>query len=489
MKLKLLVLSLFVALGVSVHAQQVDPSYQINWPTCGGVQVYAPNGNACLSPLLLNPSAAQIVTQPSLSQPLSVNYFSQAFSNGVPMADQFCGLGTVGGIATPLCSVDACTKLLAANKYAVANGLGLVDATHFTGTQACSTNPFAGLSGSPANTGVNLVDLFGAVHFQNATGVQWLIKNSSITLRGVSPFATQVEYVGTSLISAVLMLDGSLGSGTLGAQGLSGMNVSNMYFYGDTVAATPNATDGVLLKFVNRSLFTSMYAWGVSNCGIETQGAVTDTLVTPRVSSTDAFFIGILGSHPQPTNGICLGGLSSAVGGPEDTTSGSLINPAAESVSNTGILLSSADQETIQGGTSEGNLRGIQINTTASGVNPGTSNKSNIVLSMDIEGNTLNTAGVDIQDNGGLNSFINILSASGCSSCAAVSLSGTAGGDYVLNGNYLTGFAGGGFNGVSLPGFNATSATGGSATALPSQPVGYIVQQFKGANVKIPYYN
>jgi hypothetical protein len=321
---KLISVLLFCAAASAIgHAQQIDPSYQVNWPTGNSGCAYSPAGNTCENVILPAPSGAQTVTQPSISAPLSVNYFSQAFSNGVVYADKFCGLGTVGGISTPSCSADICSKLLAANQYAVGNNVALVDVSHAQGTQACSANPFASLNGTP-NSPVNLVVNFGVTHFQ--TSAQWVINNSNITLHGMGPWATQVEYTGANGATAVLYVNGHAGTAPYAATGIQGIQISGMFFYGDAA----NVADGVLLKFVNRSRFDSMYAWGVTGCGIHTEGAVTDTFLQPRVSFADALFVGILNNatHTTPANGICLDGDASAPGGPEDTTSGSLIDAA-----------------------------------------------------------------------------------------------------------------------------------------------------------------
>jgi hypothetical protein len=481
---------LLVALSLSVlaHGQQISPSAQINWANSTGCstvgQPYVPQSNSCL-PLSsqfvqLNPSAAQVITQPSVSAPLSVNYLSQAFSNGVIFADQFCGLGTIGGITTPSCSVDICTKLLAANKYAVANGVTQVDVTHAQGTQACSANPYNGISSGAPNTAVNLVNNFGATHFQ--TTVPWLITNSNVTLHGMGAWATQVEYTSTST-TAVLTIDGTTGTGTLGSAGIQGIRMDGIYFYGDV----SNVTNGLLLKFVNRSRFDSIQVWGVSGCGIQTKGAVTTTFIQPRVSFADALYAGLLGAgHTVPGAGLCLGGTTGSNTGSIDTTSGSVVDAAMEGItSGIGIHLQSADQETIQGGTSEENTQGIVIDATTSGVNSGISNKFNTVVSMDLEGNTLDTVGVDLVDSGQSNTFINLLSTSPCaSSCASVI--STGGHSYFLNGD--VGVSGAGASGITLPGFTVTSATAGGASALPATPQGYVTEQINGANVHIPYY-
>jgi hypothetical protein len=459
MRKLLISVALFFAASALGHAQQIDPSNQINWANSTGCSTvgapYIPQSNTCV-PLgtglvQLNPSAAQVITQPSVSQPLNVNYFSQAFSNGVIFADAFCGLGTIGGIATPSCSADICTKLLAANKYAVANSVTMVDVTHAQGTQACNANPYAGISSGAANSAVNLVNTFGVTHFTiNSPTNAWIVTNSNITFHGQGAWGTQVEYTGSTATTAVMTIDGSTGTGTLGSAGIQGIRMDGIYFYGDV----SNVTNGLLLKFVNRSRFDSIQVWGVSGCGIQTKGAVTTTFLQPRVSFADALFAGLLGaSHTVPTGGICLGGIAESNTGSIDTTSGSVIDPGMEGLtSGIGIHLQSADQETIHGGTSEENLQGIVIDATTSGVNSGISNKFNTIVSMDLEGNTLDTVGVDLTDNGQSNTFINLLSTSSCaSSCASVTATG--GHSYFLNGDI--GVNGAGANGIQIPGFNA----------------------------------
>jgi hypothetical protein len=166
--------------------------------------------------------------------------------------------------------------------------------------------------------------------------------------------------------------------------------------------------------------------------------------------------------------------------------SGSVVDAGMEGVSNAGVHFLSADQETIQGGRSEQNKYGILINTSASGVNSGTSNKFNMVLTMDLEGNQVNFQGSDVTDNSSLNTFWNVLSATACSSCQAVQLS-TTGEDYYSMGFAITGVAGQS-NGNQVPGAGFSTAAAGSAT-LPTNPVGFLVQQFQGVNVLVPYYH
>jgi hypothetical protein len=390
------------------------------------------------------------------------------YINGIAQADQFPG-------------TDACQKLNNAMAGALAaNAVAQVDATHFLGTQVCTTgNPFSGLATKGAS--INLVVNFGATHWQIPE--PWEVDYSNVTLRGMGAWATQIEYTGAPGAGAVLFFNGF--TNTVNKNfGLQGIQVEGIYLYG----GASNVTNGLQLTFVNRSKITSVYAWGVTGCGILTQGAVTTTFIQPRVSSTDAALQGIQdSSHITPSNGLCLGGITGTTVGNIDTTSSTIIDAGMEYLTGIGIYIESADQVRIVGGTSEGNHQGIVILSSSAGVNPGTSNKYNRFDTIDLEGNTANTSGVDISSTGQQNIFENILSFSSCSGCNAVSLSHVAE-EYLIGGFQFTGVTGQS-NGISVFGFNATSATGGSATALPSQPAGYITEQFLGANVHVPYYH
>jgi hypothetical protein len=268
----------------------------------------------------------------------------------------------------------------------------------------------------------------------------------------MGPWAIQVEYTGTSCTTspatcAVLFANGDLGSGSLAKFGIQGLKIEGMWFYG----GNSNVFDGVLLRNVNRSRFDSVYAWGVTNCGIHTVGAVTDTFIQPRVSVADAALLGIQSSaHTTPGMGICLDGNPSAPAGAEDTTSGRVIDPGMEGVTEYGIYVLSADQETIEGGTSEQNQYGIVINSTTTGVNAGISNKFNKFDTIDLEAKSHAGAGEDLTDNGQNNTFFNILAASTAGS-PSVQLSST-GEDYWLGGFLRTGVAGQ-INGVPSYGY------------------------------------
>ena len=461
----------FVVTGPKSHAQQVDPSYQIAWPsgcTATGAP-YVPGTNTCVpfSGVVTNPTGSQSVVQPSTSLPLTVNYASFGIVNGIPQADLFCGNGTVGGVTQPACSADMCVKLRAANLYAVQNGVRQVDATHFYGTQACSVDPITSVA--TAGTTAHLTDNFGAVHIQSA--VQWTINNSGVTLHGLDPQMTQLEYTGASVAQAVLKTYS--GSSTV----LYNVNISGMFFYGDV----SNATYGFLSEDTAHSRFDNVYAWGIVTCGIETWGDVTDTFINDRTSQEDAAILGIANSsHTVPTNGICL---DIDPNSPSfQTTNSTFIDVAAEYVTGAGWLIANAQTVTFSSGTSEGNGTGIYVS--------GSNSKFNTFIGSDIEANTANTTGVDVNDVGSLNVYINLIATSVCTgSCTNSVLLTGSGIQQLITGGFLrTGASGLGYNDFNQ-GAVATTATTGADGAPPAQVGGYLVFTVKGVNVKIPYYN
>src|SRR5207249_4715464 len=118
------------------------------------------------------------------------------YINGIPQADQFPG-------------ADMCVKIAAAI-YSLPNQSGDVDATHFSGSQPCSVNPFASTTSTQYPQGYPLTTNYwghlsvrlGHVTIQSSAA--WQIQFSKITLTGISPTATQLQYTGTAQANAVL---------------------------------------------------------------------------------------------------------------------------------------------------------------------------------------------------------------------------------------------------------------------------------------------
>jgi hypothetical protein len=494
------VLCLALAFTPKMHAQnQIDPTWQINWNVAAGCTgtnaTYIPSTGQCTQ-VVVNASSGvtQTIVQAS-SHPLNVNYFAVTGSetvvtetvtnldatliNGVVQAAQFCGLGTIGGVTTPSCSADACTKLLAANQYAVANNYPMVDASGFIGTVACSANPFNSLN-STIGASVNLAVKFGTTHFQTST--TWLITNSGISLFGSGPQNTRVEYTGTNCTAspttcAVIRTTTSGGSGTPAANGgPNNVVIKDMSFYGDV----GNIYDAVMLSDA-RSRFDNIVAWGATNCGIHELGVETSTFIHPVVSGTVAYFMGISGST-TPHDGFCLD-VDPTFG--ITTTSETVTDPVMEGVTSSGIHFINANNVTMTGGSSEINgAHGILLDASGTA---SLQNLINTVIGMDIEGNGngSNNNGYDIYDSGGQNVYINILSSSPCSAtCYNIYLpTPRVGADTVINAtfagtNAIAAPFGAGANGIVNPGYNAS----GTCTIT-----GGFQYYIRGTQVWVPY--
>lgn len=437
-KLLSLVVMFLVALGL--NAQSIDPSKQIDW-TRGPIPNMLP-----------------------------------AMTNGIPQVASFNGS-------------DACGKLHNAMVYAIANSFPMVDATSLIGTQACATNPFLNLTSGTSNIGtsVSMTVLFGTTHFQ--TAVPWVIVNSGITLKG-SPYGTLLDYTGASCTGtpstcAALILTTDSGTGTPAEQGgPNGIVVDGMYILG----GTSNLTDGIILQS-SRSSFRDIHVWGVVGCGIHTKGATSNTITHPVVSNIDATLAGVISGRTAPANGLCMD--QDTVFGVDATTSTTVTDPIMEGLSGIGIHLIKANNIVVTGGTSESNGGGGIVIDTGTGV----INKQNTFIGIDLEGNgnDLSANGYDVQDNGQLNTYINILATSHCNAtCHSVNLVG-GGSQYVLGGQLgdlvnNTGVGGGGANGIPVPGATTGGATAGSGT-LPSNPLGFIIEEVQGVSVRVPYYN
>jgi hypothetical protein len=292
--------------------------------------------------------------------------------NSVPLADQFAG-------------GDICAKIRAAATFALSAGIGQVDASHFSGTQACTTNMLTGLCAASANN-CNLIVNLGAVHIQSS--VAQSITNTGIGLHGMSPMQTQLEYVGASLVPAILTLGDT-------KNGETNNQITGIFIYGDNA----NATDGMLVQATFHSQFRDVWTWGVKNCGIHDEAGVTNTYDSPRTSSFDATALGINNSgHSQPASAWC--GDQNNVGAMTGATSDDLLlNPAAEGVTGPGFNFINAINTVVTGGTSEDNQIGVQLSSNTTDIT---------LITMDLEANTVN----DILDNGHFNAFINVSSGS-----------------------------------------------------------------------------
>ena len=470
MKHYLLSILLFIfCLGATqLHSQQINPGSQIDWSHSTGCSTvgspYIPQSNTCVpfGGVLLNPTGTQTIAQPDAAHPLIVNYLNPQFINGEVQASAFSG-------------ADACAKLNAALIYAVSNSYPNVNATGFSGTQGCASNPFALTSVVAAGNTVHLAVRFGVVHFQlGTTASQWHIVNSGISISSPGPYALQLEYTGATNIASALYVDAN--STFLAGNGLNGISIDGMYVYG----GTSNLTDAILIQGASRGHFSNLSAWGASSCGIHVEGAVTNTFYNPHVSHTDFLFYlgsGSSAGHTTPASGICLD---------KDFTTGYLVTDStfvdaiAEGVTGIGWHFIAANSNTFTSGTSEANGQGVVFDT-ASGAN-----KYNTLISSDLEGNTANITGVDVLDNSGYNFFVSTLAFSTCTGgCAgSIDLTGTGGNDFIIG----IGAGGASNTTVGTGAFGYLPFNTEAGGTLPGTAVGYIDMIIAGSKHKIPFY-
>jgi hypothetical protein len=347
-------------------------------------------------------------TSPGVGQSITASYI-----NGIVQADQFTG-------------ADMCQKINnAANSVLGADTTlapVLVDATHFTGTQACGYNMFASLvtpgSGNPGtvapgNTTLNLAITFGAVTIN--TTVQQHLVNSGVALIGLDPYVTKLAYTGTSAdAQGVLYVDGTTGVSPYNG-GLIGFILHGFFIYGNS-----HVTDALQMVSTHRSKVEHVDLWGVTGDCVHTLGAVTDTFTSVHCSVSDAFQNGLQGGiYPYPTNGKHF----TNYGGTQ-TTNGSVIDAMDEGVTGTGWYLQSASQMHFSAGTSEGNGYGVAI---AAG------SKFNAFTTPDIESNTANVNGVDWNDQGQGTVIIAPIFDSTCTGgCTHNAIAGGGGGQYII---------------------------------------------------------
>jgi hypothetical protein len=285
-------------------------------------------------------------------------------STDFPRADQFMG-------------DDFCIKLRAAEVAALASGMSLVDASHFVGVVQCSIDPFYNLVAAGGT--INLTVLFPAARIE--TSVPWVINYSGLNVRGMGPFATQVEYSGTATASAIIEVSGT------SASYVYHFLLADMFVYG----GASNAKDGIYLTYAHHGELRNIDTWGVTGNGIHTAFAVTDTFYRPRTSVGDAAQLGIRNNrHATPMSGLYF----DAVGALQ-TTDGTVIDAAAEGLKGTGWVLASANNMTFTSGTSEGNAT---VSSAPGGIEVKSSSTYNNFIGPDLE---QNTSGLDMLNNGG----------------------------------------------------------------------------------------
>jgi hypothetical protein len=225
--------------------------------------------------------------------------------NGTPQADQFTGS-------------DMCDKLRAANLYAIAHQLNLVDATHFTGVQTCAVDPFKNLSGS-TNASLNLTDRLGAVVVNASIPV--VITTNGFHLEGMGYAVTWWRYTGVASTAAVITTQSPnyvSGTDSPGSD-LDDISIKNISVLG----GGGGITDGLLLNATHHSEIANVSTWGMTGCGIHTYFAVTDTFYRPRTSYVENSQLNYGGTAPN--HGLCFDGPAGL-----QTTDGTVTDAAAE---------------------------------------------------------------------------------------------------------------------------------------------------------------
>jgi hypothetical protein len=172
------------------------------------------------------------------------------------------------------------------------------------------------------------------------------VNNSGINIIGQGRLSTIFQYTGSAAANYVF-----------GTGALNNINGAFQVFRDFSVIGNSHATTAIQLQNWHRSTLENVSAWGVTGCGIFTDGAVTDTLIKPHVSLADATLANPQWtSLPAPTCGLGLSADSH-----NQTTDGTVIDGAFESVNGSGIYLYSASSMTFTSGTSENNVQGIQV--------------------------------------------------------------------------------------------------------------------------------
>jgi hypothetical protein len=295
------------------------------------------------------------------------------FINSVPQADQFAG-------------TDACQKIYNAAQYALAHSYSMVDATHFSGIQTCTSgvNPFAFWSGGLVSeyNPVGLTIKFGNVALVST--VPFEIANGAVTIEGNGPAQTVFVYTGSGGAAAMEVHAQSSGV----TNGLEQVHLRNFF----VLNAGTSPQDSLLVRDVNRSSIEDVAAWGGGSSydGMDFQGNVTTSCIRCKVSQRE---YANLASIPgltvttSPGEGIVLN--SSSASGNQCTDS-TFVDFAAEYVtqgSGIGVYLESANSMTFTSGTSEANKAGIAVSNTS---------HYNTFISTDEEGNSV----YDVQEGG-----------------------------------------------------------------------------------------
>lgn len=154
-----------------------------------------------------------------------------------------------------------------------------------------------------------------------------------------------IKYIGASAVLAVVSLDYSVGTGRYG-----------ILFQNFNIQGSAQVTEGLYTRAISHSTLRNVRAWDCVHSGVRINSGVCNTYDNVRVTS-----VGGLAGAPglAPAEGIVLD--QQGVG--DYVAWCTFLNPIAENVTANGFRLNSAVGNSFIGGTSEGNLRGIFINT------------------------------------------------------------------------------------------------------------------------------
>jgi hypothetical protein len=299
----------------------------------------------------------------------------------IRFADQFPG-------------TDWCAKVTAADTDLGATP-GEIWVNHAAGISACVSAPIL-------STSVPRVLRFIQTGIYSiAVGWTLVYKSSGNSNTAfIAPPGTQLLFTG----SAGMTIDGTAAEN--GAR--------NIYWENLTVFGNSSVTNGLTLKKVTSSTFVNFKGGRVAGVALLCQFCVANTFIRPKISGNDS----------DQTIGTAEGIKFDWISSPKNASNSNLlISPIVEGVKRVpgiGIHVAHAGEVVAMGGTSEGNIVGIQVDTSLPGFD------ANSFSDMDLEANIKN----DIIDNGTSTEFQQI------QSTGTATIGPSAVGTRILNGRF-----------------------------------------------------
>lgn len=240
--------------------------------------------------------------------------------------------------------IDA-AKLIRANQINLAdafsfsnvNGLVIVDGVTYAKTDV-------GIQAALAAAGAGTV-FIGPGTYTLGAAITMTTSGQHLQCAGIK--STTLSYTGTSAITAVL----DIGTAADGTNNLYGISVN-----GCTISGNSHATNAIRTRGIHRSNLSGNNLINVTGSALSVNFGISDDFDDLHTSSNEQAFT------QQPTTCITLDGPDAS----HKSTVSTVKLPICEGVSGTGIVLGQASNETVIGGTSEGNGTGISIASTAS---------------------------------------------------------------------------------------------------------------------------